>query len=140
MTTHITGKLSVFSDNKNVDAIVVLTNINNNVQIKSSSWEQLLKDIAVEENDRGQIQFAKAWNDKPAKMAQWIKEDDNIRFEIWFQEKGADWAFQNDYVISKEALEAFEPIHAYNLEIMKQLKQDFSNDALSGTTFLVRGE
>jgi len=140
MTTYITGKLSVFTENKNINATVVLTNIQNSVQIKSVSWEQILKEISMEKNTQGQAQIAKAWNDNPAKMLQWIKEDENVKFEIWFQKKGEDWTFQNEYIISRDALEIFEPIHAYNLNIMKQLKQDFANAALRDTTFLVRGK
>lgn len=138
MKDHISGNVSVFSENKNVDAVVNLINIEDSIQIKSISWSETLEAMAVDGAKKGQVQFAKAWNDKPAKMLQWYKEDKSIRFEIWCQVKGAEWTFKNEYTISLSELEAFEPIHNYNLQMMASLKKDFSDETLGGTSFLTR--
>lgn len=138
MKSYITGKVSVFTDSKNVDAIIVLINTEDNEQIKSASWDEAINAIENTDEDKGQTQFAKDWNNKPAKMIQWFKEDEDIRYEIWYQKKGEEWTFKNEYVISLDALKAFEPIHNYNLEIMNSLKKDFTSDALEGTSFLAR--
>jgi len=140
MKSFITGRVSNYIENKNVDATVEFMNIKNSVQVNSKSWNNIIDGIAVEENDKGQVQIAKPWQNKPAKALQWIKEDENIRFELWSQVEGENWNFQNEYIISRDALKAFEPIHAYNLEIMKRLKEEFSDDALNGTSFFVREE
>ena len=138
MNNYINGKISVFADNNNVDATVVLTNIESSEQIKSVSWEETIEAIAVKSEDKGLTHFAKAWNDKPAKRLQWFREDENIRFEIWYQKKGEEWTFKNEYTLSVDDLEAFEIVHSYNFKVMSSLKKDFVNDALDGTTFLTR--
>jgi len=138
MTSYLSGRVSVFVENKNADASVTLINTENSEQIKSVSWNETLKSILVEGTKKGQIQFANAWNAKPAKMLQWYKEDENIKFEIWYQEKGSEWTFKNEYIISNINMKAFEPIHEYNLEVMTHLKKDFSNKVLDSTSFLTR--
>jgi len=138
MNSYLCGRVSAFTDNKNADASVILINIGNSEQIKSVSWNETLEAILVKDTQKGQIQFANAWNEKPAKMLQWYKEDESIRFEIWYQVKGTEWTFKNEYIISNTDMKAFEQIHKYNLEIMSNLKKDFSDEVLDGTSFLTR--
>lgn len=138
MKDYITGQVSTFPDSKNVVAATTLISIEGSEQIKSESWQETIKAMNVDSAIKGQTQFSKAWNDKPAKMIQWFKEDGDIRYEIWYQKKGEEWTFKNEYVISLDALKAFEPIHNYNLEIMNSLKKDFTSDTLEGTSFLAR--
>lgn len=138
MTTKITGKVSIFLENKNVDATVVLISGANIENIKSVSWNEYVKTLEEGTELKGQVQYAKAWEGKPAKMLQWFKEDENVRFEIWYQEADKEWSFKNEYTYSMDDLRKFELIHAYNVEIMKSLKKEFADAELGGTGFLTR--
>lgn len=144
MKTHITGKVEKFLKSKNIEVMAVLQNTINSEQIKGTKWDQFQKEMHVENKEKGIVPYSQEWQDKPAKRFQWYKENNHVRFEIWYKKinsnKGdnSDWEFKSEYIVSVNDLEAFMPIHTYNMNIMKELKNDFANSTLEEANFLTR--
>ncbi len=135
MKTHINSRAAVFADN-NVGVYVDFQTIESKFSIAAIKWEEILE--TQKSNQKGKCLISKAYKDKPAKTLQWTKDDSTITFEVFHSNSQNGWDFQNEYVLTLEDIEAFTPIYEYSMNIVQNLKKEFSDEALSDTGFLTR--
>ena len=133
---HITTGNWISNEEKRVETYTELLNKDSKTSIASAKWIEMLSEMKTAEN--GRIQIAKAFNDKPARTIQWIKTDSEVTFETYNSNSEGKWDFQHEFIVTIEQLEAFVPIHEYSMSIMNSLKKEFSDEAISDTTFLTR--
>ena len=133
---HITTGNWISNEEKRVETYTELLNKDSKTSIASAKWIEMVETMKTAEN--GRVQIAKAFNDKPARVIQWIKTDSEVTFETYNSNSNGEWDFQNEFIVTAEQLEAFTPIHEYSMNIMNTLKKEFADEALSETTFLTR--
>ncbi|RLA82648.1 MAG: hypothetical protein DRG78_06580 [Epsilonproteobacteria bacterium] len=137
MKTYLNSNTGIFLEDKNADAYIKIFNIQHNNSVSSIKWNEIIE--GLNSNDKGKIQLSKAFKDRPEKVLQWIKNDDEtITIEIYHLTSDKKWTFQHEYIITIDDIEAFAPIHAYNMNIMQSIKKELTDEALVDTSFLTR--
>ena len=136
MNTYIDATKIVFTEDKRAEVYTNLLNIEHTDLISSTKWLEFVD--GIKKNKTGKIILAKVYNKKPARLLQWEIKDGVIVCEIYHAPDNEKWNFKYDYIITIEQIEAFSIIHSYSMNQMKDLRQDFADEALSDTNFLVR--
>lgn len=137
MNSYIDAMVKVFESNSNIEVYTNLITANYSEVISSNRWLEISE--GIKKQNKGKCVLSKVFKDKPAKLFQWqMMNDEKLMFEIFISSNEKDWSFKHDFVISLADLEAFAPIHSYSMGIMKMLKQEIADRALSDTTFLSR--
>lgn len=137
MKSYIDASVKVFESTSNIEVYTNLITANYSEVISSNRWLEISE--GIKNQNKGKCVLSKIFKDKPAKLFQWQKMDDEkLMFEIFISSNEKDWSFKHDFVMSLTDLEAFVLIHSYSMGIMKMLKQEIADKVLADTTFLSR--
>lgn len=112
-------------------------NLEHNDNISENKYEKLTLGLN-EEAERGQLVLAKVFENKPARLIQWIKSSETILFEIFHSKDNKDWKFSHEYILSYDDLKNFTPIYEYSLNIFNKIKKEKADSELAGTSFITR--
>lgn len=135
-TSYLNSRPTVFAEDKKIETYIDIFNTKEKLSISAPKYNQILEDM--KEAERGQVFLSKAFKEKPAKKLQWIKSEEKVLLELWYAIPDSDWIFQSEFVVTIEDIEVFTPIYEYSVSLMESLKKEFSDEALSETTFSTR--
>ena len=136
MNSHITTNISISSEYK-LYLSAKLMNSEYSDNISDIKYEKLMLALN-EDNEKGQLILAKVFNDKPARLIQWLKLQETVLFEIFHSTNNRDWKFTHEYLLTNTDLKQFAPIYEYSLNIVNAIKKEQADNELAGTSFLTR--
>lgn len=128
---------TIITKDKKIYANVKILNRDNSDNISSNKYNKLLEDLN-EEVENGRLVLAEVFNDKPARLIQWVKSSENILFEIFHSRDNKEWKFSHEYTLTYDDLQNFSPIYEYSSNIVDAIKKEQADKELTGTTFLTR--
>ncbi len=136
MKTYIDTNIMITKDGKTYFN-AKLSTIEHSDNISETKYERLMQGLN-KEAENGQLVLAKVFEDKPARLIQWVKSQENILFEIYHSRDNTDWKFSHEYTLTYDELKNFVPIYEYSLSIAHAIKKEQADSQLTNTTFLTR--
>ena len=136
MKTYIDTNIMITKDGKTYFN-AKLSTIEHSDNISETKYERLMQGLN-REAENGQLVLAKVFEDKPARLIQWVKSQENILFEIYHSRDNTDWKFGHEYTLTYDDLKNFVPIYEYTLNIAHAIKKEQADTQLTNTTFLTR--
>jgi len=136
MKSFIDSNIIITQENKKYFNARIF-NLEHSDNINENKYEKLTLGLN-EEAKKGQLVLAKVFENKPARLIQWIKSSETILFEIFHSKDNKDWKFSHEYTLTYDDLKNFAPIYEYSLNIFNEVKKELADSELSGTSFLTR--